>query len=676
LDWREHPRLALSGLIVVAAALLLLVARGCGCGRSATAAAAKPSETAAGKTKTPAGKSKPKKEWMDDCPEPPNWGKEDETPKPAAVAAKPPPLPLPRAKRASDDDDEAAPPSRVKKPVRPNDVADWKRDDYYSAKRDGDPRLTAAVAWLGERFAGHQSAAELLTRLLELGADDPFGETARRRAPAPDPKLTEAIVAALAVNGTPLATETLQRLVAGKLSTADNQLAAVAALKALSGRSQRERDDLLFRVVTASPPSAEADRPTIDPQKLRATALELVKSRASEPLRLRLAQYAVEPQTPQPLCDQLWDCLKEPRTENLASQIVFYRSDRLDEKTRQSLEEQFTLQSATALGRLLGVPSANDRRPASDVAAAATDSYRAAELLWGDDFAATVAARLRTVDGLAHGGRLLRLAAAIPSQTMRVALVQTLNKYWEDGPRGLETPAPGDGAFQEPGFLLVLKKLPHRDVAPLAARAPKQRGEGAAQSSAKAAKFAAARKAKQRQDELSQQWMTYSENLVQATCRRLYAAAVTPAAAGGRPKAEDAADLPLKPHPNAEVAASYRVNWPADLTGRSPGPAISPLRVCYVRIEQRARPAALLAYYRRQLPNCNEHGDQHGIWLDAFATDKQRGAARSLDVLITKSNKDAPLVPGEEQQLIVEILSVEVESVRHASSDAVTSRGT
>jgi hypothetical protein len=286
-----------------------------------------------------------------------------------------------------------------------------------------------------------------------------------------------------------------------------------------------------------------------------------------------------------------------------------------------------------------------------------------------------VTARLRTVDTMAHGGRLLRLAAAIPSQTMRVALVQTLNKYWEDGPRGLETPAPADGAIQEPGFLLVLKKLPHRDVAPPAGRNSRQRGEGAAPPSAKAARIEAARKAKQRQDEVAQQWMSYCENLVRATCRRLYAAALAPGAVGGRNKAEDAADFPLKPHPNAEIAASYRVNWPADLAGRSPGLAISPLRVRYVRIEQRARPATLLAYYRRQLTNCNEHGDQYGVWLDAFATDKQRGAARSLDVLITKPNKDAPLVPGEEQQLIVEILSVEVESVRHASSDAVTSRG-
>jgi hypothetical protein len=97
------------------------------------------------------------------------------------------------------------------------------------------------------------------------------------------------------------------------------------------------------------------------------------------------------------------------------------------------------------------------------------------------------------------------------------------------------------------------------------------------------------------------------------------------------------------------------------LAGKVTGPPISPLRVRYVCIEQKARPARLLAYYRRQLPNCGEHVNQRGVWLDAAAVDKQRGAARSVDVLITKPNKDVPIVLSEEQQVIVEILSVEIE---------------
>ena len=62
---------------------------------------------------------------------------------------------------------------KTAKPIRPSDVADWKRDDYYSAKRDNDPRLPAAVAYLGRRSTDKQAAAELLTRLLESPADSP-----------------------------------------------------------------------------------------------------------------------------------------------------------------------------------------------------------------------------------------------------------------------------------------------------------------------------------------------------------------------------------------------------------------------------------------------------------------------------------------------------------------------
>jgi len=89
-----------------------------------------------------------------------------------AEAAPPPPkAPSPIVKASSDGDAGGTAETRkVTKPIRPNDVADWKRDDYYSAKRDNDPRLVAAVGYLGEHFAGNQSAAELLARLLEAPA--------------------------------------------------------------------------------------------------------------------------------------------------------------------------------------------------------------------------------------------------------------------------------------------------------------------------------------------------------------------------------------------------------------------------------------------------------------------------------------------------------------------------
>jgi hypothetical protein len=96
------------------------------------------------------------------------------------------------------------------------------------------------------------------------------------------------------------------------------------------------------------------------------------------------------------------------------------------------------------------------------------------------------------------------------------------------------------------------------------------------------------------------------------------------------------------------------------LAGKPVGTAVSPLRVRYLRVEQKARPDGLLAYYRSQLSNCNEHSSQSGFWLDSFTTDKQRGAVRSVDVMITKRGKDIPIIVSEKQQLTIEILLIEI----------------
>lgn|GEM_PF-738499 len=85
-----------------------------------------------------------------------------------------------------DEEDSSAPPTMPgqagqKVEDLPDDVTLWRKKDYYNARRVGDPRLTAAVTYLGEHFARmtsgsrNERAAVLLTRLLALeqskGAD-------------------------------------------------------------------------------------------------------------------------------------------------------------------------------------------------------------------------------------------------------------------------------------------------------------------------------------------------------------------------------------------------------------------------------------------------------------------------------------------------------------------------
>ena len=74
----------------------------------------------------------------------------------------------------------------------------------------------------------------------------------------------------------------------------------------------------------------------------------------------------------------------------------------------------------------------------------------------------------------------------------------------------------------------------------------------------------------------------------------------------------------------------------------------------------RQRPDRLLAYFRRQLPSATEHINDHGVWLDEFTLNKKVGNARSVDVFITKPNKEVGVLLNQEQQVIVELLTVEL----------------
>ena len=142
MNWRNHPRLVLPGLGAMALAGLVVCLSGCG-GKATVAA--KPPPTAADQS------GKPKKVWMDDCPEPKDWGREPAPPKPPAPArpAAPPPSRRPVAMRRER-------PRRAKRPS-PSDPATWptgNASDYYSAQTGQRPAIGGRRRLPGQTFPG------------------------------------------------------------------------------------------------------------------------------------------------------------------------------------------------------------------------------------------------------------------------------------------------------------------------------------------------------------------------------------------------------------------------------------------------------------------------------------------------------------------------------------------
>jgi len=665
LDWREHPLLALAGLILILLATVYLLGRGCGCWNRARAIA-DAVDKAANKTatgKTAAGKAK--KEWMDDCAEPPNWGKEEQKPKPAA--AKPAPAPVPRVQPTASDDGEGGIPARPQKSSRPVDLGRWSPEDFFTAQRENDPRLIEAVAYLGKHFATKEGA-EFLAKLLEPPSLDP----AARRAPT-SPALIETVIAALMSNGTATAREILGRLVAGTQETIEPELAATAALKALLQRPGKANEDLLFSVVTFPEQTAATDRKAIDRSKLRAVALEWVKESASEAFRLRLANAMIAADTPPAAFEQIWGALSDARIENLAAQITIYRSDRLPDRVKESLERQFAEQSRGELRRLLGCVPPDQLHSASDGVDASDGSCRVAELLWTPSFARLVEMRLRAAEGSEQGPRLLWLACTIPNSALRATVLQSMEQYWDEGPKRVEPFAASEESLPEPGFLLLVKQLPRKDVPAAAANSNAGEGKGSSVSRlpvGKAAKIAAARQAKDRQGRTAQQWLGFCEKLAQTMCRQFRAAAL------GRTDAEQIpAEFPVKLPPNMAVAAAHHAEWSEEFPRALGKLHLPPLRVYYVRIERKARPDKVAAYFRNQLHSAVRHVSDHGVWFDDFNLDKRKGNMRSVDVFIGKPNKDVGIVLDQEQQVTVELLAVEALPPRDGAAVELPPRG-
>ena len=121
-----------------------------------------------------------------------------------------------------------------------------------------------------------------------------------------------------------------------------------------------------------------------------------------------------------------------------------------------------------------------------------------------------------------------------------------------------------------------------------------------------------------------------------------------------------AADSPIPLYPNSTVNAAYRFDWPDEHAQRLPQLADDVLRVYYLRIEERTKPARLVTYYRRQVKSCIEHPLPDGLWLDGLTEMKKEDRTRSIDVLITRAKSGATPSANEEQELTVEILCIEI----------------
>jgi serine/threonine protein kinase len=580
-----------------------------------------------------------------------NWKEKEARTVDTPTAAMPaPPTPPPRKP-------EPRPQSKPKEePPLPEDFAAWKLEHFQRAKREKDPRLLDAIAYVEENYSGTKNAehaARLLLLLLEKrDGRDPQAEQLIPVAP----ELIRTIVGALVHNGSELAQEALRNLVKGTFKTDDDSVALAAALEGLAEDMYPESEDFLLLAMTnpekfkplgkgpvstqpdSSRPSAygpappkgytafgNAAGPMTAEDSLQKRAFQLVAPVASEGIRVKLAKHIADPQTPREDLALFGKYLLSQDPKNLSAQMVLYFAKSMNQRVKDTIEENFIAYSSNALAAILGLSGMEDSSELEgtsehELRRKLDTSYRMAQQLWAPKLPESLVARLSDASSVQAVGSQSVLATTMPLDSTRTALHKLLTTHWQEGPRALESAWLIDNVIVDPGFLVLVKMLPRKE-----AESP------------------------------SEEWTRMSKNLVRACCEGLFAAA------GSQPGARHgASEMPLKLHPLAQVVAEYHIDWPTHVGDRLSGVSVDPLKVHYARMQQRGRLSVVKGFYERSLPSPDIHISSDESWLESCLHVSGSNRRRSIDVLIVTHEDLHERSSTEEVNWTVQVLVVEI----------------
>ncbi len=332
---------------------------------------------------------------------------------PPQPAPSPPPAPptTPPEGLAPGTNVEPAAAKPEPKPERPEDVSQWKPEDFLSAKMEKDQRLVEALQHLARRCKGDAALAKMLGELVAVQEKPqpkpepkpdgtvppggpgnvppatppvapPVGPPGSSQQPETVELSQQALQAAiwcLAINGTAEARAVLEGILSDKIDTGADRTAVDSTLKAIAAHPSPETDAILLRALTAPEeyrPPQEKPKPTplvpgigttptyTQPQEqkvpaaeIQRQALELAKASASEGLREKLALHLIDRSTPLDQVKLLGEFLRQPHQDNLRAQMILYKAPDALAEARKRLLGHFLAYSAQALARALGLPA-------------------------------------------------------------------------------------------------------------------------------------------------------------------------------------------------------------------------------------------------------------------------------------------------------------------------------
>jgi len=575
----------------------------------------------------------------------------------------------------SGEESPDGPPPPLPPPLPPPaDLTQWDEHDFHVARLISDRRLGEAVAVRVMRSEKTEAEARMLIDLITVkpGGQSGFAVGAsggQRGGSRPEGAALLARVAdALAANGTAPARQALAAMIQAAIPTSDAKAAAEAALDAVARQQASWAEALLLDIVFQPEHFMGTGGAWPSPDALRQRVLTLLRgqegSTVREQLALRLAQHVAE----QSGRSSLVDLLSEPVLANLPAQVVLYRSARLPQDRSLMFESHFVGWSRRALSHWLELPAEGTEATLDSEQAAAV-----ARLLWSDDLFPILELRHRSIGALSETPTLLALSVTIPTVAMRKRLVRTLDRHYADGPGVLRQATQANGGVFDPALSLLVREVIRENT------------RSSARTAARPTAGRPIQPAAAPRTPTGDVWEALVADLLRQQCRRYYQAGMarlaaqrsqamqTAAPAHERPGDDLSAKKPWRPftlHTGAEALVQYEID--RETASQSPRGPEAPLRLCYLRFEEKGKPSRPLASYRRQFRQLTEVRHAGGYWLFG-RIDAEAGKVCYVDLFVLPAKAGVVLSPEEEQQLTIELLAIQTtdlsDTLRTASQE-------